>query len=72
MEDENKELTYNEKEIVKFVVEFAKEARDFIDQNYRDDWDRYERIFRGKWEAEDKIRDSERSREISPATQQAI
>lgn len=72
MEDENKELTYNEKEIVKFVVEFADEAREFIDQNYRDDWDRYERIFRGKWEAEDKIRDSERSRVISPATQQAI
>ena len=42
------------------------------DQNFLDDWLQYERIFRGKWAAEDKTRDSERSKLISPATQQAI
>jgi hypothetical protein len=35
-------------------------------------WLEYERVFRGIWAAEDKTRESERSRIISPATQQAI
>jgi hypothetical protein len=35
-------------------------------------WQEYERVFRGIWAAEDKTRESERSRIISPATQQAI
>jgi hypothetical protein len=37
-----------------------------------DTWLEYERIFRGQWAVEDKTRDSERSRIISPATQQAV
>jgi hypothetical protein len=32
----------------------------------------YERIFRGQWAAEDKTRESERSRIVTPATQQAV
>ena len=32
----------------------------------------YERIFRGEWSAEDKTRESERSRIVTPATQQAV
>jgi hypothetical protein len=32
----------------------------------------YERIFRGQWDAQDRTRESERSRIISPATQQAV
>jgi hypothetical protein len=35
-------------------------------------WQEYERVFRGIWASEDKTRESERSRIISPATQQAI
>jgi hypothetical protein len=35
-------------------------------------WEEYERIFRGQWAAEDKQRESERSRIISPASQQAV
>jgi hypothetical protein len=35
-------------------------------------WQEYERVFRGIWSSEDKQRESERSRIISPATQQAI
>lgn len=68
---EEQETDY-EKELVSFVVNHTDRWRTHRDQNYIDDWERYERIFRGKWEASDKARDSERSRIISPATQQAI
>jgi hypothetical protein len=59
-------------ELVSFVVQHCDRWRDFRDQNYLEDWLEYERIFRGQWAAEDKTRDSERSRIISPATQQAV
>jgi hypothetical protein len=41
-------------------------------QNYDKKWDEYYRLWRGIWKAEDKNRDSERSRLISPALSQAI
>jgi len=61
-----------DKELLKFIVSHTDRWRDYRDQNYADKWDRYERIFRGIWEEADKERGSERSRLISPATQQAI
>ena len=66
------ELSENEKELVAFVVDHTDEWREYRDQNFMDEWLKYERIWRGKWESTDKTRDSERSRVISPATQQAI
>ena len=42
------------------------------DSNYAKNWDEYYRIWRGVWSEEDKTRQSEKSRLISPATQQAI
>jgi len=66
------EPTANDKELVAFVVDHTDTWRDYRDQNHMDDWDKYERIWRGIWSAEDKSRMSERSRVISPATQQAI
>ena len=42
------------------------------DSNYSKKWDEYYRIWRGVWSEEDKTRQSEKSRLISPATQQAI
>lgn len=66
------EPTENEKELLSFVVSHTDKWREHRDQNYRDEWDKYERIFRGKWAEEDKHRQSERSRIISPATQQAV
>jgi hypothetical protein len=62
----------SDKEIVSFVVDHCDRWRDWRDTNYLDDWERYERIFRGQWAAEDKTRDSERSRIVTPATQQAV
>lgn len=46
--------------------------RNYRDTNHLQDWLEFERIFRGQWAAEDKTRESERSRIISPATQQAV
>ena len=59
-------------ELISFVVQHCDRWRDFRDQNYLEDWLEYERIFRGQWDAQDRTRESERSRIISPATQQAV
>jgi hypothetical protein len=59
-------------QLVSFVVQHCDRWRDFRDQNYLEDWLEYERIFRGQWDAQDRTRESERSRIISPATQQAV
>lgn len=66
------EPTESDKELTDWVVSHTDSWRDWRDQNYLDAWLEYERIFRGQWAPEDKTRESERSRIISPATQQAI
>jgi len=42
------------------------------DSNYFDLWDQYFALWRGQWNAKLKIRESERSKIITPATQQAV
>ena len=42
------------------------------DQNYRNQHEEYYRLWRGIWSSEDKTRDSERSKIITPALQQAV
>lgn len=66
------EPSENEEELIAFIVDHTDRWRDYRDQNHMDDWLKYERIWRGQWAQEDKSRESERSRVISPATQQAI
>jgi len=66
------EPTEAEKELLDFVVQHTDRWRDWRDANFMDLWMEYERIFRGIWDPQDKTRESERSRIISPATQQAI
>lgn len=66
------EPSESDKELTDWVVSHTDKWRDYRDQNYLDSWLEYERIFRGQWAAEDSTRASERSRIISPATQQAI
>ena len=58
--------------LVEWVMEHAEEWRDHRDSNYLEDWKEFERLWRGEWAAEDKTRESERSRITSPALQQAI
>lgn len=50
----------------------VEEWEDYRDTNYKTRWEEYYRLWRGMWSAEDKQRDQERSRLISPALQQAI
>ena len=46
--------------------------RSHYETNYADKHEEYNRTWRGIWADEDKTRQSERSRLISPATQQAV
>jgi hypothetical protein len=61
-----------DKELAAFVITHCDRWRDHRDENFLEDWLEYDRIFRGVWSAEDRTRESERSRLISPATQQAV
>jgi len=77
MKDNNEGMKWEEpseadKELAAFVVQHCDRWRDSRDENYLEDWKEYERIFRGVWASEDRTRESERSRLISPATQQAV
>ena len=72
MSMEFQEPTESDKELTAFVVNHCDRWRDYRNTNYLDDWLEYERIFTGEWAAEDKTRDSERSRIVTPATQQAV
>jgi len=69
---EFQEPSDSDKELVSFVVDHCDRWRQYRDTNYLEDWLEYERIFTGEWAAEDKTRDSERSRIVTPATQQAV
>ena len=71
-QNEFDEPTENDKELTSFVVNHCDRWRDWRDTNYLPNYLEYERIFRGEWAAEDKTRDSERSRIVTPATQQAV
>jgi len=66
------EPTQSDKDLVAFVVDHCDRWRDYRDTNYLPSYLEYERIFRGEWAAEDKTRESERSRIVTPATQQAV
>jgi hypothetical protein len=71
-QNEFDEPTENDKELTSFVVNHCDRWRDWRDTNYLPNYLEYERIFRGEWAAEDKTRESERSRIVTPATQQAV
>ena len=58
--------------LVEWIVGHTEDWRDHRDINYLEDWKEFERLWRGEWAAEDKTRESERSRITSPALQQAI
>lgn len=66
------EMTESQEELLAFVVDHCERWREYRDQNFMDEWQKYERIFRGQFAESDKTRQSERSRVISPATQQAV
>jgi hypothetical protein len=65
-------VTDADKEVVEFVTTHCTEWRNNRDVNYLKTWEEYERMFRGIWDFADRERDSERSRLVTPALQQAI
>ena len=58
--------------LVSWIVERADEWEQHRHDNYDRRWDEYYRLWRGQWKPEDKSRQVERSRIVSPALQQAI
>ena len=55
-----------------WVIDKCNKWRDHFDSNYEEKFDEYYRLWRGIWAQEDSLRNSERSRIISPALQQAV
>lgn len=70
--EEESQESQDDKALVAFVMDHCERWRDYRDTNFLSRWEEYERIFRGEWAAEDKTRESERSRIVTPATQQAV
>ena len=71
-QNEFQEPTEADKELTAFVIDHCDRWRNYRDTNFLSDWEEYERIFRGQWADDDKTRESERSRIVTPATQQAV
>ena len=71
-QNEYQEPTQSDKELTAFVVDHCDKWRNYRNTNFMTKYLEYERLFRGEWAAEDKTRESERSRIVTPATQQAV
>ena len=61
-----------EESLEDWVMHNCNKWRDHFEANYSGKFDEYYRLWRGIWANEDKTRESERSRIISPALQQAV
>ena len=55
-----------------WVMHKCEQWRDHYESNYSERFDEYYRLWRGIWAQEDTLRQSERSKLISPALQQAV
>ena len=55
-----------------WIMHKCEQWRDHYESNYSERFDEYYRLWRGIWSQEDSLRQSERSRLISPALQQAV
>jgi hypothetical protein len=69
---EDREEFTLEQDLEGWVVEKCQGWRNHFESNYAEKFDEYYRLWRGQWAAEDKTRQSERSKIISPALQQAV
>ena len=69
MYDEEK---FTDQKVEAWVMDKVDQWRDHYSANYEQKFDEYYRLWRGQWAAEDRTRESERSRLISPALQQAV
>ena len=69
---EDREEFTLEQDLEGWVVDKCQGWRNHFESNYAEKFDEYYRLWRGQWAAEDKTRQSERSKIISPALQQAV
>ena len=58
--------------LVSWVMNKVDDWESHRESNYDDKFKKYYRLYRGIWDQQDKTRDSERSKLISPALQQAV
>lgn len=65
-------LSVHSKKLVGWVSDKVSNWEDYRNANFRDKWAEYYRLWRGVWTAADKNRQTERSRLINPALQQAV
>ena len=61
-----------EQSLEDWVIDKVDNWRDHYDSNYKEKFDEYYRLWRGIWDGSDSMRNSERSKIISPALQQAV
>jgi len=66
------ESSYKAEGLADWVDSKAEEWRDHYESNYSKRHEEYYRLWRGIWSSEDALRESERSRLIAPALQQAV
>jgi len=64
--------SYKAAGLASWIDSKAEEWRDHYESNYQDRHEEYYRLWRGIWSSEDALRESERSRLIAPALQQAV
>ena len=69
---EDKEELTIEQSLEGWVIDKCDSWRNHFESNYAVKFDEYYRLWRGQWAEEDKTRQSERSKIISPALQQAV
>ena len=63
---------YEDSTVESWVMSKCEQWRDHYETNYSERFDEYYRTWRGIWDKNDSMRESERSRLIAPATQQAV
>ena len=66
------EPNFNPVGLEDWVLSKCEEWRDHYETNYEDKHEEYYRLWRGIWDSNDSMRESERSRLIAPALQQAV
>ena len=66
------EKKFSDQKLENWVMEKVERWRDHYNSNYKDKHEEYYRLWRGIWSGSDKMRESERSKLISPALQQAV
>lgn len=64
--------SYSTETLEDWVIGKVDDWRDYFEANYDKQFDEYYRLWRGIWNPEDKTRESERSKIISPALLQAV